>query len=56
MIRVRCSLIILQVAADTGISAEVVIVVEVAIGALARRNGMHSGQRKIRRIVVERSI
>lgn len=56
MVRVRCSLIVLEVATDAGIGGQVVIVVNVAIGALPGRNCMHPGQREIRRIVIKRSI
>ena len=56
MVRVRCSLVVLEVAADTGIGGQVVIVVDVAIGALPGRSCVHSGQREIRRVVVKRSV
>ena len=56
VVGIRRSLVILQVAAHASIGGEVVIVVDVAIAALPRRNGMHSGQREIRGVVVERRI
>lgn len=56
MVRIGRSLKIFQVATDAGSSAQVVIIVDVAIGTLPGRNSMHSGQREIRRVVVKRSV
>src|SRR5271157_3631695 len=44
VIGIRGSLVILQVAADAGRGGEVVVVVDVAIGALPRWNCVHAGQ------------
>jgi len=56
MVWIRRSLVVLKVAAHTGVGAQVVIVVDVAIGTLPRRDGVHSSQREIRQVVVERSM
>ena len=56
MVRVRGSLIVLQVAAHAGRTRQVVVVVDVAIRALPRRHSVHPCQRKVRRVVVERGI
>ena len=40
-------------ACDAGVAGEVVIVVDVTIGAGARRHGMHSGEGKPSAVVVE---
>jgi len=47
------SLIVLQVAAYTSCTRQVVVVVDVAVGALPRRYGVASAQRKSNRRVVE---
>jgi len=54
VVRVRRALIVLEMAADAGRSVDAVIVVDVAIRASTRRNGMHSGKREPRGCVVER--
>ena len=56
VVRVGRSLVVLQVAAYTGIGRQVVIIVDVAIRALPRRNSVHPGQREIRGVVVERGV
>ena len=47
---------ILQVAAHAGRGVEVVVVVDMAIGAGARRNGVQASERESGAVVVERSI
>ena len=44
VIRILGALIIAQVTADTGRIRNVVIVIDVAVGALARRHGVLPGQ------------
>lgn len=46
-------LVVLQMARDAGRLSQVVIIVDMAIAALARRYCMRSGQRKIRLGVIE---
>ena len=53
VIGIRRSLEILQVAGNASCRSDVVIVVDVAIGALPRRDGVRSIQRKIDRVVIE---
>jgi hypothetical protein len=53
VIGVRCSLEILQVARHAGRAVQVVVVVDVTIGAGARWDGMQSGERKPGAVVVE---
>lgn len=56
VIRIRGSLIILQVATHTGGAAEVVVVIDVAVGADAGRNGMAAAKRKSNRAVIESGV
>ena len=53
VVRIRGSLIVLQVAAHAGVGGKVVIIGDVTIGALARRHGVHAGQREVGRVVVK---
>jgi hypothetical protein len=53
MIWICGALIVLKVAAYTGGAREVVVVVEMTIGAQARRNRVPSVQRKSHRGVIE---
>ena len=54
MVRIRRPLIVLQVTGHAGSGGQVVIVGDVAIGALPWRHGVHAGQRKICQVVVKR--
>ena len=56
VIRVCRPLIVLQMAADTGGGAQVVVVIYMAIGTLPRWHGVQAGKGEGSRIVVERSI
>ena len=56
MIGIRRSLVILQVAADAGVRGQVVVVVDVAIGALARRNGVHPSEGEADVVVIKRRV
>ena len=56
VIRVGCALEVLQVAGDAGGAVQRVVVVDVAIGALARRNGVQSGQHEAGRRMIELGI
>ncbi len=56
VIRVGCALEVLKVAGDAGRAVQRVVVVDVAIGALARRNGVQSGQHEARRRMIELAI
>lgn len=56
VIRIRCSLIVLQVTTHAGRASEVVIVVDMAIRALTRWYGVHPRQREVRHVVIERGV
>jgi len=56
VIRVRGSLVVLQVATDAGRRVEAVVVVDVAIGALPRGDRVQSGEREAGAVVVERRV
>jgi len=56
VIRICRPLVVLQMARDTSRAGQVVVVVHVAIGALPGWHRMHSGQRKIGRVVIERRV
>lgn len=56
VIGVGGALVVLEVTGDAGVVGEVVIVINVAIAALAWRNGMRAGQRKTGGRVVEAGI
>src|SRR5215471_10359192 len=53
MVGIGSSLEILQVTGDASGGTQVVVVIDVAIGALPRRNSVHSGERKPGAVVVE---
>jgi len=53
VVRIRRALEILEVARHACVSGQVVIVVRVAIGAGARRNRVHAGQREVDARMVE---
>jgi len=49
-----CSpLIVLQVTRDTGSARQIVVIADMAIGALARWHGVQSGERKTCAVVIE---
>jgi len=56
VIGIRCSLEILQVTAHTGGSIQSVVVIDVAVGADAWRNGVQSGQGKAGGRVIKRGV
>ena len=56
VVRIGRSLIILQVAADARATSQVVVIVDVAVGALPGRYGVHSREREVRQVVVERCV
>ena len=56
MIRIRGVLEILQVATHAGRVGDRKVIVNVAIGALPRRHGVHSCERKVGKVVVERRV
>lgn len=56
MVGIRGSLIVLQMACNAGRAAQGVVVVDMAISALPRRNCVHTGQRKARTGVVEDAV
>ena len=51
-----CRVVVLLVAADARRAGDVVVVVDVAVGTLPRRNGVRAGQREPGGVVVERCI
>ena len=53
MVRIQRALVVLQMATHAGRTGQVVIVVDVAIGALARRDGVPSSEREAGRAVIE---
>ncbi len=55
MVGIGCALEILKVAGDARVRRQIVIVIDVAIGASTRRNRMRTGQREIDGRVIERS-
>src|SRR3982074_840070 len=56
MVRIRRALKIFQMARDATGNGKVVVIVDVAVRALPRRNRVHSRQRKSCRVVIEGSI
>jgi len=56
VIWIRCSLIVLQVTPGTGRAGQIVVVVNVAIGALTGRHGVHATQRKGCQRMIKRAI
>ena len=56
VIGIRRSLVILQMAGDARCAREVVIIIDVAIGALPGRDRVHARQRKVGRVVVKRRV
>ena len=56
MVRVRCTLKILQMAPDARGAVQRVVVIDVTIGALARWHRMHAGQSKSRRGMVKLAV
>ena len=53
VIRIGGALIILQVTADAGGAGQIEVVVDVAVGTLARWNGVPAGKRETRCAVIE---
>ena len=56
VIRIRRPLIVLQMAAHTGRTRQVVIIIDVAVATLARGHGVQPGQREVGHVVVERRV
>jgi len=56
VVRIRGRLIILQVATDAGRAGEVVVVINVAVGAQPGRDCVAAGKRKSHRVVIESGI
>ena len=56
VIRIGCSLIVLQMTTGAGRGRQVVVVVDVAIVTLSRRHGVHAGKRESCGIVIKRGI
>ena len=53
VVGVRCPLEILEVARNASIARQVVVIVDVAVGACAWGNGMHARQREVDTVMVE---
>jgi hypothetical protein len=53
VIRVRGSLIVLQMTRHAGRARQGVVIVDMAIDALTRWNGVEAGQRETRTVVIE---
>ena len=53
VVRIARPCVIVQVARHTGCVSNVVVIVLMAVGALTRRHGMHSGERKAGRRVIK---
>ena len=56
VVGIGCALEVLEVAGDASRARQVVVVVDVAIGAGARRNGVQAGKGEAGAVVVERGI
>ncbi len=53
VVRIRGALIVLEVATHTGGRRQVVVVVDMAVGALTRRHGVQASEREAGAVVVE---
>jgi hypothetical protein len=56
VVRIRCSLIVLQVAGHAGRAVEAIVAVDVTIGTLPRRHCVQSGEREASAGMVERRV
>ena len=56
VVRIGRALIVLEMAAGAGVRCQVVVIVDMTIGTLPRRDRMHPRQGEIRAVVIERCV
>ena len=56
VVRIRCPLVVLQVTGHARVRGQVVVVIDMAVGALPRRHRVHTGQGEGGKRVIERRV